>query len=88
MYVHSNGAVDTVASYLKKCTDRYYVYHRIDHPIESVRVVGDTVLVFGDMNAEITSGGVRKTLRNKALAVWVATPEGWKLLAYQPTPLA
>ncbi|QYN03619.1 nuclear transport factor 2 family protein [Pseudomonas protegens] len=87
-YAHSNGVVDTVDSYLKKCRDGFYVYHHIEHPIDSIRIEGNIALVFGEMNAEITSGGVRKTLRNKALAVWISDGAKWQLLAYQPTPIA
>lgn len=84
-YVHSNGVVDTLQSYLAKCLDGYYVYHRIGHPINSIKVIGDVALVFGEMNGEITAGGVQKTLNNKALAVWTLLDGTWKLLAYQPT---
>ena len=49
---------------------------------------GDVVLVLGEMNADITAGGVRKQLRNSCLAVWVRDGATWKLLAYQPTPKA
>ncbi|MFK3724301.1 nuclear transport factor 2 family protein [Pseudomonas monteilii] len=87
-YAHSNGVVDSVDSYLKKCLDGFYVYHHIDHPIEKIQIHGTTALVFGEMNGEITAGGVRKQLRNKALAVWVNEADEWKLLAYQPTPIA
>jgi len=85
LYTHSSGATDTLESYMDKLTQRYYVYHSIDHPIERVVVTGDVALVLGEMNAEITSGGVEKTLRNKCLAVWVRSESTWKLLAYQPT---
>jgi ketosteroid isomerase-like protein len=87
-YAHSNGVVDTTASYLKKCRDGYYVYHSVDHPITSIRIEGNVALVFGEMNAEITAGGTRKSLRNKSLAVWLNESGSWKLLAYQPTPIA
>ena len=86
-YAHSTGSVDTLASYLEKCEAGFYVYHRIEHPIDSITVVGDIVLVRGEMNGEITAGGAIKHLRNKALAVWINGAEGWKLLAYQPTPI-
>ncbi|WP_407364320.1 nuclear transport factor 2 family protein (plasmid) [Pseudomonas luteola] len=87
-YAHSNGVVDTLDSYLKKCDDGFYIYHKVEHPITSIRVLGDTALVLGEMNAEITAGGVRKSLQNKCLAVWVRSGEHWKLYAYQPTPIA
>jgi len=85
-YTHSDGITDTLSSYLDKCTTGFYVYHRIDHPIDFVRVVDDVALVVGEMNATITAGGTDKELRNRCLAVWKTTPQGWKLLAYQPTP--
>jgi ketosteroid isomerase-like protein len=86
-YAHSNGVVDTLESYLDKCLGGFYTYHHIEHPIESIKVVGDIALVFGEMNGEITAGGVQKTLRNKALAVWEQRDGDWKLIAYQPTPI-
>jgi len=87
-YAHSNGVIDTVDSYLKKCREGFYVYHQVEHPIDSIRIEGSVALVFGEMNAQITSGGVPKTLRNKSLAVWVNDGDTWKFLAYQPTPIA
>lgn len=87
-YTHSNGVSDTLDSYLKKCKSGFYVYHHVEHPIHSIKVLGDSVLVFGEMNGEITAGGVRKVLKNKTLAVWVKEAFEWKLLAYQPTPIA
>ena len=88
VYTHSNGATDTLESYLEKVRAGFYLYHRIDHPIDFIRIVGDTTaLVVGEMNADITADGADKTLRNRCLAVWKLTRIGWRLLAYQPTPL-
>ncbi|WP_369991882.1 nuclear transport factor 2 family protein [Pseudomonas xanthosomatis] len=86
-YAHSSGVVDTLDSYLDKCLGGFYIYHRIDHPVQDIKVIGDVALVFGEMNGEITAGGVQKTLRNKALAVWEKRNGDWKLIAYQPTPI-
>jgi len=85
LYTHSSGGTDTLRSLVDKLTERYYVYHEIDHPVDRVVITGDVALVLGEMNAEITSGGVEKSLRNKCLAVWVRSESTWKLLAYQPT---
>jgi uncharacterized protein (TIGR02246 family) len=85
-YTHSSGVVDTLEAYRKKCESGYYVYHRIEHPIDRVVVSGDTALVIGEMNAEITAGGEAKTLANSALAVWVRHEGDWRLIAYQATP--
>ena len=86
-YTHSTGSVDTLGSYREKLESGYYVYHRIDHPIDRIVVEGDTALVIGEMHADITAGGTRKTLANRALAVWVRVDGAWRLLAYQPTVL-
>ncbi|GAA2848342.1 hypothetical protein GCM10010472_01570 [Pseudonocardia halophobica] len=88
MYTHSNGVTDTLESYLEKCRNGFYVYHRIDHPVTKIVIEGDTAVVLGEMNADLTAGGTRKQLANTSLAVWVRDGESWKLLAYQPTPRA
>jgi len=86
MYTHSNGVTDTLSSYLRKCLDGFYVYHRVDHPITKIVINGDVALVLGEMNADLTAGGTRKQLRNASLAVWVRAGETWRLIAFQPTP--
>lgn len=86
-YAHSSGARDTKAEYLHKVRSGYYVYRRIDHPVERVEVVGDTSMVVGRMIADLTVQGTPTTIDNLALAVWVRTGGAWKLLAYAPTPL-
>ncbi|WP_278264372.1 nuclear transport factor 2 family protein [Nocardia sp. AG03] len=85
VYTHSNAVVDTLDSYLDKLRSGFYVYHDIEHPIDRIVVVGDVAVVAGEMNAEITAGGVRKRLRNRAQAVWVRHDGRWLLLAYGPT---
>jgi len=86
-YTHSSGNVDTCQSYLDKFHNGFYVYHHADHPIDAIKVIGSIALVFGEMHANITAGGVRKILHNKVLAVWEQHDGDWKLLAYQPTPI-
>lgn len=86
-YTHSDGTVDTLSSYVEKCRSGHYVYHRIDHPIDRIVVTGGTAIVVGEMHADITAGGTRKSLANRSLAVWVRSGGAWRLLAYQPTVL-
>jgi ketosteroid isomerase-like protein len=86
IYTHSSGATDTLDSYVEKCRAGYYDYHAIDHPVTRIVLHGDVALVMGEMNADITAGGVCKQLRNSCLAVWVRDGGTWRLLAYQPTP--
>ena len=86
-YAHSSGARDTKDQYLEKVRSGYYVYRRIDHPVERVAVVGDSALVVGRMTADLDVDGTPKTIDNLALAVWTRAPGRWQLLAYAPTPL-
>jgi hypothetical protein len=86
-YAHSSGARDTKSEYFDKIRSGYYVYRRIDHPVERVAVVGDSALVVGRMGADLDVDGTPKTIDNLALAVWTRTSGQWQLLGYAPTPL-
>jgi Domain of unknown function (DUF4440) len=86
-YAHSSGARDTKDQYLAKVRSGYYVYRRIDHPVERVSVLGDTAIVVGRMTADLDVDGVPKTIDNLALAVWARAAGAWQLLAYAPTSL-
>ncbi len=86
-YAHSSGARDTKGEYLGKVRSRYYVYLRIDHPVERVEVLGDTAVVVGRMTADLLVRGTPKTIDNLALAVWTKASGAWRLLAYAPTAL-
>ena len=86
-YAHSSGTRDTKSEYLGKLRSGYYVYRRIDHPVERVEVVGDTAIVVGRMTADVEVQGLLKTIDNLALAVWTRASGNWRLLAYAPTSL-
>jgi hypothetical protein len=86
-YAHSSGVRDTKEEYFAKVRSGYYVYHRIDHPVERVEVLGDTTIVVGRMTADLSVDGTPKSIDNLSLAVWTRTTGGWRLLAYAPTRL-
>jgi ketosteroid isomerase-like protein len=86
-YAHSSGVRDTKDEYLAKLRSGYYVYRRVDHPVERVEVTGDCALVVGRMTADLDVDGVPKTIDNLALTVWTRAGGTWRLLAYAPTPL-
>jgi ketosteroid isomerase-like protein len=86
-YAHSSGIRDTKEQYLSKVRSGYYRYVDVEHPVERVEVVGDTAIVVGRMISDLVVDGVPKTIDNLALAVWVRTDDGWRLVAYAPTRL-
>lgn len=86
VYGHTGGNRDSLDTYLGKLRTGALRYHRIDHPVENIVLVGDTALVIGQMNADLTVDGINKALNNNALAVWTKDTGDWKFVAYQPTP--
>ena len=88
VYGHTGGNRDSLETYLAKLRTGALRYHQIEHPVEDIVLLGDTALVFGQMNADLTVNGTDKTLNNSALAVWTKEHGIWKFVAYQPTPRA
>jgi hypothetical protein len=86
-YSHSSGVRDTKSEYLAKIRSGYYVYLRVDHPVERVEIVGDGAIVVGRMTADLTVDGMARTIDNLALSVWTRAGGDWRLLAFAPTPL-
>lgn len=86
-YVHSNGVVDDLKSYLEKCRSGEFVYHKLHHQIDKVTRVGELAIAFGELLATVTSGGVKKQLHTRTLTAWQKAGEQWQLLVYQATPL-
>lgn len=88
VYGHTGGNRDSLQKYLAKLRTGALRYHRIDHPVEDIILLGDTAIVIGQMNADLTVGGTSKTMHNSCLAVWTKDTGAWKFVAYQPTPRA
>lgn len=86
VYTHSNGERDTKSSYLDKVESRFFQYHWIEHPIESLATTDDCAVLTGQMRASVLNNGERRQLDNAFLAVWIKGAEGWRFVAYQPTP--
>ena len=84
-YAHSSGVRDSRDEYLAKLRSGYYVYRRIEHPVERVAVAGDGAIVVGRMTADVDVDGVPKTIDNLALAVWTRAGGSWQLLGYAST---
>lgn len=87
VYTHTSGVRDTKQQLLAKIGGGDLRYVRLEHSVSQVVVLGDAALVIGEMHGDIVSGGQPKRLDNAVLAVWAAEDGGWRLAAFQPTPL-
>ena len=86
-YTHSDGARDTKATYLRRVRDSYFDYQWLDHEIYRTIIVGDCAVVVGRMTGDVIVNGSMRHLNSAALIVWARRSYGWRLLAFQPTPL-
>ena len=86
IYLHSTGDRDGKASYLDQLRGGTMTYRRIGTPDVEVHVVGDTAIVFGRMDADVTRDGTDRTLDYDYLAVWVRDGGEWQFLVFQPRP--
>jgi ketosteroid isomerase-like protein len=83
VYMHSSGVADSKASYIAGVRDRVWDYHGIARSEQTVRLNGSLALVFNRLKIDLTVRGVAKSLDNRALAVWVAEGDVWRLIALQ-----
>jgi len=83
VYMHSSGVADTKESYIRGLREQVWDYQRIGRTEQTVKVSGDTALVFNRLAISIKVRGVQKELDNRALAVWVRRGGAWRLVALQ-----
>lgn len=88
-FAHATGAVDDKAAFLAKMATGRIRYVAIDWPEKRVLALApDTALLTGRMKTDVEVEGVVKELRNRVITIWSKSSEGWRLVAFQSTPLA
>ena len=87
MYTHSSGVVDGKATWLDSMKSGRVRYKKAQCTERKVRMYGDTALITGRAQIEAEIGGQPKTLKLLFLNAWTKTPQGWKFVAWQSTPL-
>ena len=87
VYTHTNAAMDTKASYLKKIRKRELVYHTLERHDIDVRLFGDTALATCRWVQTSTSGGVAFAVDARYLHVYAHVAGRWQLVAHQSTKL-
>jgi ketosteroid isomerase-like protein len=63
-------------------------YREVSASEQEFLSLGDAACVFGRMRLSGWRDGVEKRFDNRFLAVWVRRQDGWRLAAFQPTPVA
>ena len=87
VYTHSDGSRDGKSSYLRKVGEGLMRYDEVSAIDQEVVSLGDAACVVGRMRLGGWRDGVEKRLDNRFLAVWVRRQKGWRLAAFQPTPV-
>ena len=87
-YTHSNGVVDTKASYIAGVRDKVWEYKAIAREDERVVLRGDAALVYCRLRIELLVRGTPRKVNASVLGVWVRSGAEWRLLAIHSTPAA
>ena len=87
-YTHSNGVVDTKASYIAGVRGKLWEYKSVSRENERVVLRGDTALVFCRLRIDLLVRGTPRKVDANVLGVWVRSGAEWRLLAIHSTPAA
>jgi ketosteroid isomerase-like protein len=87
LYTHSNAVTDTKAEYLAALRSGKYRYKAARCEGVTVRIHGTTAIVNGRGFLEVDVEGAPRSLANAFTNVWVRAPEGWRMTAWQSTPV-
>jgi len=83
MYGHSNGVVDTKASYLEALSSGRLRYRTLDTTIDRVVEFDATVVLHGSMTATIEAEGRTLQIEAVYLSVWRRAVDGCTMVAFQ-----
>jgi ketosteroid isomerase-like protein len=87
-YVHSSGTDEDAPTYLERVCTGHYDYRAITPLRREWRLLGDDVaLCNGQVAIEVVARGTPKSIRASYLQVWRRTADGWRMAAWQSTPM-
>ena len=87
LYTHSSAVTDTKAEYLAALRSGKYRYRGARREGATVRIHGDVAIVNGRSAIDVDVDGAPRSLRNAFTNVWIRTPAGWRMTAWQSTNL-
>ena len=85
VFTHASGRIDTKASLLGRLRSGELDYLAIATEGENPRIYGDAGIVTGVSIIDVRAAGGERRLRLRFTSVWVNSPEGWRVVAYQST---
>jgi len=87
VYTHTSTRSDSKKSFVCRVETGFYEYLELIRGESKITVIGSTAFVTGRLQSRVIVEGVQKTLNNAILSVWTEEADGWKFVAYQPTPI-
>ena len=87
IYTHSTAQADTRAEYIALCKKGVFKYLKIERPVETIQVYGDTVVVTGQTRMDAIIEGKPKLLNSRYTNVWIKGAKGWQMVVWQSTPI-
>jgi ketosteroid isomerase-like protein len=87
-FSHATGAVDGKDALLAKLAAGRIRYVGIAWSEERVTVLAaDAAMLTGRMTTDVRVEGMDKRLKNRVITVWSRDGDGWRLVAFQSTPI-
>jgi hypothetical protein len=82
-YVHSNGDLDTKASFIESLTSGRRDYVSSQPTIENIRILGDVALIRGRALVKVSDNGNTRDLDIGYTDVWVWKGGHWRMTAWR-----
>jgi len=86
-YVHSSATEEDKTLYLERIESGYYRYLGLKNLKRAYRVLGDVVLVNGDVRIDVEVKGAVKLVMSRYLQVWARRDGRWQMVSWQSTPM-
>jgi len=87
LYVHSSATEEDRKLYMERLRNGHYVYKGLTGVKREHRVLGDVVLVNGEIRIDVVVKGNPKQVNARYLQVWARRPKGWQMVSWQSTPV-
>ena len=87
-YIHSSAVQENKKQYLEKLGSGHYIYHGLDVLEREFRVMGEVVLVNGDLRIQVEVAGTKKVVMSRYLQVWAKRALGWQMVSWSSVPIA